>query len=187
MSSRLLSSSGPLTLLCLAVIAVGTLLRQADRVWFARGVPRAAGARELIALQRARANNWTPALLLTGQWVQITGWWLLATHGALAGAAAAVGVAVQFRHLQEISHFAVHGVLARTARANRLLAEALVHLPLGLAPVAVRRRRHVRDHHPHATAPTHPDRRSRRPLRYSVAHRAVVVDHGGSPRYAAAP
>lgn len=64
---------------------------------------------------------------------------------------AAVGVAGQFRHLQEVSHFAVHGVLARTARANLLLAELFAHLPLGLGPGVLRRKRHVRDHHPHAT------------------------------------
>ncbi|MFF5130979.1 fatty acid desaturase [Streptomyces syringium] len=144
-------------LLCLAVIASGVALRQIDRIHFARRRPRAVGARELIALQRARANNVTPAFLLAGQWLQVTGWWLLAAHGPLAAAAAALGVAVQFRHLQELSHFAVHGVLARTGRANRLLAEVLAHLPLGLAPVAVRRRRHVRDHHPHATLAADPN------------------------------
>ncbi|MFG2895372.1 hypothetical protein [Streptomyces sp. NPDC048248] len=84
---------------------------------------------------------------------------MLAAHGTLAAPAAAAGVAVQFRHLQEISHAAVHGVLAHTARANLLLAEVFAHLPLGLGPVALRRRRHVPDHYPHATqaaAPTSP-------------------------------
>lgn len=138
-------------LLALAVITAGAALRQIDRAHYARRRPRAAGSAQLIALQRTRANNWTPTLLLAGQWLQIAGWWLLASHGALTAAAAAVGVAVHFRHLQEISHFAVHGVLARTARANLLLAETFAHLPLALGPVAVRRRRHVRDHHPNAT------------------------------------
>jgi fatty acid desaturase len=58
---------------------------------------------------------------------------------------------VKFRHLQEVSHFAVHGVLARRGRLNTLLAEVAVHVPLGFVPVAVRRRRHVREHHPNAT------------------------------------
>ncbi|MGW2416898.1 fatty acid desaturase [Streptomyces tubercidicus] len=138
-------------LLCLAVIATGIGLRQIDRLHFARHRPRTADAARLIALQRAHANNWTPTALLAGQWLQITGWWMLAAHGPAAAAAAAVGVAVQFRHLQEVSHFAVHGVLARTARANLLLAELFAHLPLGLGPVVLRRKRHVRDHHPHAT------------------------------------
>ncbi|MEU6175827.1 dihydrouridine synthase [Streptantibioticus parmotrematis] len=138
-------------LLALAVIASGIALRQTDRVHFARNLPSAADAAELIALQRARANNVTPLLLLTGQWVQIAGWWMLAAHGPLLAAAAAVGIAVHFRHLQEISHFAVHGVLARTRRANELLAEVFAHHPLALGPVAGRRRRHVRDHHPNAT------------------------------------
>ncbi|MEU3356123.1 fatty acid desaturase [Streptomyces sp. NPDC037389] len=144
-------------LTCLVVIAAGIVLRQIDRYHFARSRPRVASARELIALQRARANDWTPALLLVGQWVQIAGWWLLAGHGPVAAVVAVVGVAVQFRHLQEVSHFAVHGVLARSARVNRVLAEALVHLPLGLVPVAVRRRRHVRDHHPNATLAADPN------------------------------
>ncbi|MFF7234473.1 fatty acid desaturase [Streptomyces sioyaensis] len=123
-----------------------------DRAWFAWGRPRSAGAGELISVQRRRANNWTPVLLLSGLWVQVVGWWLLAGQGLLPTVAAAVGVAVACRHLLEISHFAVHGVLARTATANWLLAEAFAHLPLGLTPVAIRRRRHVRDHHPRATA-----------------------------------
>ncbi|MFE3881785.1 fatty acid desaturase [Streptomyces lydicus] len=138
-------------LLCLAVVAAGIGLRQIDRLHFARRRPRTANVARLIALQRAHANNVTPLVLLVGQWVQITGWWMLASHGPWAAAAAAVGVAAAFRHLQEISHFAVHGVLARTARANLLLAETFAHLPLGLGPVVLRRRRHVRDHHPHAT------------------------------------
>ncbi|TLQ38946.1 dihydrouridine synthase [Streptomyces marianii] len=137
-------------LLALAVITAGAALRQLDRAHFTRHRPRAADAAQLIALQRARANNWAPSLLLAGQWLQITGWWMLAAHGPLAAAAAALAVAVHFRHLQEISHFAVHGVLARTARVNLLLAEAFAHHPLALGPVRLRRQRHVRDHHPNA-------------------------------------
>ncbi|WP_332010772.1 dihydrouridine synthase [Streptomyces uncialis] len=140
-------------LLAATLITAGVLLRQADRAHFARRRPHAAPSADLIALQRARANNLTPLLLLAGQWVQITGWWFLTAHGPLAAAAAALGVAVHFRHLQEISHFAVHGVLARTPRANLLLAEVFAHHPLALGPVPARRRRHVRDHHPNATLP----------------------------------
>ncbi len=138
-------------LLALAVITAGALVRQSDRLHFARGRPACAGPARLIALQRSRANNLTPALLLAGQWIQITGWWLLAPHHPLAAAVAVFAVAVHVRHLQEISHFAVHGVLARTPRANHLLGEALVHHPLGLGPLPERRRRHVQGHHPRAT------------------------------------
>ncbi|MGW6782258.1 fatty acid desaturase [Streptomyces sp. NPDC054987] len=144
-------------LLALCLIATGALLRQPDRVHFSAMRPHTADAARLIALQRNRANNWTPALLMAGQWIQITGYWLLAERGVLGAACAAAGVAVQFRHLQEISHHAVHGVLARTRRANLFLAEAGAHLPLGLVPVAVRQRRHVRDHHPNATLTTDPN------------------------------
>ncbi|WP_338897122.1 hypothetical protein WBG99_17025 [Streptomyces sp. TG1A-60] len=41
---------------------------------------------------------------------------------------AALAAAVAFRRLQEISHFAVHGVLARANRLNTLLAEVAVHI-----------------------------------------------------------
>ncbi|MGZ9935854.1 fatty acid desaturase (plasmid) [Streptomyces sp. NC-S4] len=144
-------------LLALCLIAAGILVRQADRVRFASRRPHAADAATLIALQRDHANDWTPALLMAGQWTQIVGCWLLAEHGALGAAGSAACIAVQFRHLQEISHHAVHGVLARTRRANLFLAETGAHLPLGLVPVAVRRRRHVRDHHPNATLATDPN------------------------------
>ncbi|WP_240679428.1 fatty acid desaturase [Streptomyces sp. B29(2018)] len=82
---------------------------------------------------------------------------MLAAHGPLLAAAAAIGVAVHFRHLQEISHFAVHGVLARGTRSNHLLAETFAHHPLALGPLPVRRRRHVRDHHPNATLADDPN------------------------------
>ncbi|MFZ3475920.1 fatty acid desaturase [Streptomyces sp. 4.24] len=144
-------------LLALSLITAGILLRQPDRIHFGRNRPHTAAAAELIALQRSRATDWTPTLLIAGQWVQIAGYWALAAQGLLAAAAAAAGVAVQFRHLQEISHHAVHGVLARTRRVNETLAALGAHYPLGLAPVAVRRRRHVRDHHPAATLATDPN------------------------------
>ncbi|MCL7382173.1 fatty acid desaturase [Streptomyces sp. 35G-GA-8] len=143
--------------LCLTLLITGTALRQIDRIHFARHRPHAADAARLIALQRTRANNLTPLLLLAGQWMQITGWWMLAAHGPLPAVLAAAAVAVHFRHLQEISHAAVHGVLARTPRANQLLADVFAHHPLGLGPVTSRRRRHVRDHHPNATQADDPN------------------------------
>jgi fatty acid desaturase len=66
---------------------------------------------------------------------------------------AAVVTAVKFRHLQEVSHFAVHGALFRRARLGDTVTEMAVHGPLGFAPVVVRRHRHVRLHHPNATVP----------------------------------
>ncbi|MEU3464650.1 fatty acid desaturase [Streptomyces sp. NPDC006733] len=165
-------------LLALSLLAAGTVLRQVDRAYFARHRPHRARAADLIALQRARANNWTPTVLLVGQWVQIAGWWSLAGHGAVAAAAAALAVAVQLRHLQEIAHAAVHGILARTARANLLLAETLVQLPLGLAPATERRQRHVRDHHPNATLATDPN--------LAELHRAGLLPGVTGPRFAAA-
>ncbi|WP_327075648.1 fatty acid desaturase (plasmid) [Kitasatospora purpeofusca] len=140
----------------LLVIAAAIAVRQADRWWFSprRGARPAGTRRDLMALQRSRANDITPALLMAGHWAELAGWWGIAAHGGAAGAAvAALAVAVKFRHLQEVSHFAVHGVLTRSPRGGTLLAEALVHVPMGLVPVAVRRERHVRQHHPNATTP----------------------------------
>jgi len=144
-------------LLCISLLALGIALRQIDRLHFGRARPRTAGSAELVALYRSRANDLTPTLLLAGQWIQIAGWWLFAAQGPLGAVIAAFAVAVHFRHLQEISHFAVHGVLARTRRANHLLAETFAHHPLGLPPVTVRKRRHVRDHHPNATLDNDPN------------------------------
>ncbi|MER6563561.1 fatty acid desaturase [Streptomyces sp. NPDC001027] len=144
-------------LLCIALLVLGTALRQIDRIHFRRARPHTAGSTELIALQRIRSNNLTPTLLLVGQWTQISGWWLLAAQNLLGATVCALAIAVHFRHLQEISHFAVHGVLARGRHANLLLAEVFAHHPLALAPAAVRRDKHVRDHHPNATLDTDPN------------------------------
>lgn len=138
----------------LAVIAAGAALRQADRWWFSprRGRLPAATLRDVRTLQRVRANDVTPALLLLGHWLEFAGWCLVAAHGGpCSWALAAVAGAVKFRHLQEVSHFGVHGVLTRSGRTGTVLSEAAVHVPLGLGPVSARRRRHVREHHPNAT------------------------------------
>ncbi|GAA4004559.1 hypothetical protein GCM10022384_58900 [Streptomyces marokkonensis] len=138
----------------LLIITVGIALRQADRWWFspARGRRAAGSLRSVMSLQRARLNDVTPVLLLLGHWLELAGWSIVAVGGGPWGCAvAALAGAVKFRHLQEVSHFAVHGVLARGGRLNALLTEVAVHVPLGFVPVAVRRRRHVREHHPNAT------------------------------------
>ncbi|MDX3797175.1 fatty acid desaturase [Streptomyces sp. AK04-3B] len=138
----------------LTVIAAGIALRQADRWWFRPGRDRLSPSSlaAVMSLQRRRLNDVTPALLILGQWLELAGWCLVAAHSGLLGCVlAALAGAVAFRRLQEISHFAVHGVLARGGRVNTLLAEVGAHLPLGFVPVPVRRRRHVREHHPNAT------------------------------------
>ncbi|MEY9846296.1 fatty acid desaturase [Streptacidiphilus sp. BW17] len=138
--------------LWLVTAVAGVALRQADRLWQAAQRPGHGGLPALMRHQRARSNDITPALLMAGQWTQIAGCWMLADQlGPLGWCAAAIGVAVQLRHLQEVSHFAVHGALTRTRRVGTLLSEALVHHPLGFVPLTVRRHRHVRDHHPNAT------------------------------------
>uniref|UniRef100_A0AAU2A7Z6 Dihydrouridine synthase n=1 Tax=Streptomyces sp. NBC_00093 TaxID=2975649 RepID=A0AAU2A7Z6_9ACTN len=155
--TRLPPAPGLSMLLCIALLLTGAALRQIDRLHFARARPHTGSAAELITLQRTRANNLAPVLLLIGQWVQITGWWLLAAQSPLGAVICALAVAVHYRHLQEISHFAVHGVLARGRRANLLLAEIFAHHPLVLAPAVVRRDKHVRDHHPNATLDNDPN------------------------------
>ncbi|MEW1914593.1 fatty acid desaturase [Kitasatospora sp. NPDC085895] len=138
----------------LSIIAAAIAVRQVDRWWFSprRGKAPVTTRRDLVALQRARANDITPVLLMVGHWAEIGGWWAVAAHGGPVGwTVSALAVAVKFRHLQEVSHFAVHGVLTRSPRLGTVLAEALVHVPMGLVPVPVRRERHVRQHHPNAT------------------------------------
>jgi len=138
----------------LSLITVGIAARQPDRWWFSprRGHPQLDTLRDVMHLQRQRINNFTPALLLIGHWLEIAGWCLIAAHHGWWGwGLAALAGAVKMRHLQEVSHFAVHGVLTRSSRLSTLLAEATVHLPLGFVPVPVRQQRHVREHHPNAT------------------------------------
>ena len=138
----------------LGVAGVG--LRQADRLRFARrrgeGAPTSVAA--VLERQRSHANNITPALLLVGHWVEILAWWGLgATLGAAFLAVTAAMIAVKFRHLQETSHFAAHGVLFRSLRTGDTIAELTVHAPLGYVAVPTRRERHVRRHHPNAAVP----------------------------------
>ncbi|MFF2013142.1 fatty acid desaturase [Streptomyces sp. NPDC058195] len=138
----------------LLLITLGITIRQADRWWHSprRGRHTLKTLRDVMALQRQRVNDATPVLLLIGHWVEIAGWCLFAAHhGVWAWVLTAVVSAVKMRHLQEVSHFAVHGVLTRNPRLSAFLAEAAVHLPLGFVPVPVRRQRHVREHHPNAT------------------------------------
>ena len=138
----------------LGLITVGIMVRQVDRWWFSprRGHQQLDTLRAVMSVQRERVNDVTPVLLLTGHWLELAGWSLMAAQAGPWGWAAAAGAgAVKFRHLQEVSHFAVHGVLTRSRRASTVLAEAAVHVPLGFVPVPVRRQRHVREHHPNAT------------------------------------
>ena len=138
----------------LGIIVVGIVVRGVDRWWFSslRGRRRVGTLREVMACQRERANDLTPAVLLAGHWVEWVGWCGVATYGGLWGlVAAAMAGAVKFLHLQEVSHFAVHGVLTRSSWVSTVLSEAAVHAPLGFVPVPVRRETHVRRHHPNAT------------------------------------
>jgi fatty acid desaturase len=141
-------------LVYLTVVAAGIGIRQVDRLRFRARPdewPRSLAA--VLALQRARMNDITPALLLAGEWIEWAGWLGIASRGGPAGWALACGaVAVKMRHLQEISHFAVHGVLTRSTSFGDALAEGVSAAPLGLPPISIRRQRHVRQHHPNATS-----------------------------------
>jgi len=147
--------AGLLMIVAGAVVVGGIALRQVDRWWFClRRGDFPESARQLLAVQRRRANDVTPALLLVGHWIELAGWWVLgAALGPMGWALAAVVTAVKFRHLQEVSHFAVHGALFGHARLGDAVTEVAVHGPLGFVPVVVRRHRHVRLHHPNATVP----------------------------------
>ena len=140
----------------LALGAAGVGLRQVDRLWFARrrGEAEPASVPAILERQRSRANDLTPTLLILGHWIEIIAWWGL---GAVLNPAFLVVTvlmtAVKFRHLQETSHYAAHGVLFRSPRTGDTITDLLVHAPLGYAPVPVRRDRHVRRHHPNANVP----------------------------------
>ncbi|MFJ9028285.1 fatty acid desaturase [Streptomyces sp. NPDC102274] len=166
----------------LGIIAAGFALRQFDRWWFspARGRQFSGSVRAVMALQRSRANNLTPVLLLVGHWLELVGWWQLAARtGPVGWGVVALVTAVKFRHLQEVSHFTVHGVLTRDGALGTALTEAMVHAPLGFVPVPVRREKHVRQHHPNATvAGVDPN--------LAELHRAGLCPEVGSGRFALA-
>lgn len=140
----------------IALGAAGVGLRQMDRLWFARRRSEAESTSvpAILERQRSRANDLTPALLLLGHWTEIVAWWGL---GAVLDPAflivTALMTAVKFRHLQETSHYAAHGVPFRSLQTGDTVTDLLVHAPLGYAPVPVRRERHVRLHHPNANVP----------------------------------
>ena len=135
----------------LGIVAAGIAVRQADRWWFSPRCKRrtAMSLRAVMALQRERLNDVTPvhgrALAGAGRLVSAGH-----TRRPLGVGGGGHGGGGEVPHFQEVSHFAVHGVLTPGRRMN-VFAEAAVHVPLGFVPVPVRRRRHVREHHPNAT------------------------------------
>lgn len=139
--------------LIVALIAV----RQVDRWWFSpsRNPFRRRQIKSMShirRLQRERANNLTPAILASSIWAESAAWCvLLKSANPVFYVVVAVVVALRFRHLQEVTHFAVHGVLTRKLRVGNFLAAAAFQVPLGMTTVADRRRTHVREHHPNAT------------------------------------
>lgn len=139
----------------IGVIVCCVVVRQVDRWWFGAGrtgdVVRTASA--VLAVQRSRANDLTPTVLLLSVWLEIAGWGvLLLTPRSVWGAVGFAAVlGLQLRRLQEITHFGVHGVLARSRRANEVLTDVFFQAPVGLSHLTDRRRTHVREHHPNAT------------------------------------
>jgi fatty acid desaturase len=133
------------------LVLLGIAIRQVDRWWYGRGT-RPGSVRAVFARQRLRRNNITPVLLMGGHWLEIAGWLLLAARpGVLPVLVTTAALGVKFRHLQEVSHFGVHGCLARGRRLGDLLTEFAAQGPLALVTVAERRTSHVREHHPNAT------------------------------------
>lgn len=143
-----------MTTIGLVLIVLGIGVRQPDRWWFSPNrlpVPPIS-IRELRQLQRERINDITPSLSIAGHWLEILGYWLLLGHsGVVPGLLLSLITALKFRHLQEMTHFSVHGVLVRRRRLGDLLAELAFQSPLALVDVNTRRMRHVRQHHPNAT------------------------------------
>lgn len=143
--------------LAVAAIILAFLIRQIDRWWFSPyRNPFASQSvdtlEEILDLQRQRANNITPILLILSVWLEIAGWCLLlSSRGLLAGIALSLMAGTKFRHLQEITHFAVHGTLAKGKGVGDFLGESCFQAALGMPTVGRRRRTHVREHHPNAT------------------------------------
>lgn len=143
--------------LVVAVIISAFLIRQIDRWWFSARrnpfTPRSGETLEkILDLQRRRANNITPILLVLSVWLEIAGWCLLLSGcGLLAGTVLSLIIGTKFRHLQEITHFAVHGTLAKGKGVGDFLGESCFQAALGMPTVGRRRRTHVREHHPNAT------------------------------------
>jgi fatty acid desaturase len=148
-------------LIIITFLSIGVAIRQVDRWWFSprrKGwalrlcMPSFNSMGDLIAIQRQRRNDYSPILLLFGHWMEIVGLWLLgARFGLLAWPLVSLLIAIKYRHLQEVSHYAIHGSLTRTRVFGDMLIEIAAHAPLALPAVSTRRRTHVRLHHPNAT------------------------------------
>lgn len=144
----------------LVVVGLGIVLRIPDRLWHSVWLGRhdvvghgqAPTYRKMQALQSRRANDVTPVLLALGHWLEIAGWWMLCrSNGSVAWCLVALLVAVKMRHLQELTHFAVHGSLARSPSVNDIIGEVAFQSPLYMPSLPERRQSHVREHHPNAT------------------------------------
>jgi fatty acid desaturase len=151
------------TLCAVSAVVVGVAGRQIDRLWFSprrvRGVRFSRDApvgeiNELLRLQRDRVNNVTPVIVSSCHWLEILGWAALCRVApAVTLPLICVYAAVKFRHLQELTHFAVHGCLARGRRCNDVLGEVIFQAPLAMPSINRRRTTHVVEHHPNATDP----------------------------------
>jgi fatty acid desaturase len=62
-------------------------------------------------------------------------------------------VSCRLRALQELSHFAVHGVLCPSFKLGHLLANIFYQYPLGLPTASARYQSHVFNHHPNPNIP----------------------------------
>ncbi|GAA3419536.1 fatty acid desaturase [Streptosporangium vulgare] len=148
----------------LVLVLVGLLVRQIDHWWFSpyRRLPGSGKDRpacndivSIKRLQRARANDYTPACVVIGHWLEIVGLWVVggAADNLAVWMLIALLVSIEFRCLQEVSHYAVHRSLCRTRRVGDLLANMGFQFPLALRDLTQRRVVHVRRHHPNAIIP----------------------------------
>jgi len=143
-----------------ATIVALIAIRQIDRLWhspfrragFYFSRPSLFLLTDLKKLQRQRLNNITPVVLAASHWAEILLWCLLAsfvpTYFSLL---ISVTVALKFRHLQEMSHFALHRCLAKSRRIGDLIGEFAFQAPLVKPNIKIRRQDHVIRHHPNAT------------------------------------
>jgi fatty acid desaturase len=150
----------PTLLASFLAIAGGILIRQIDRMWYSarrQGIrftrrERIASVRALFSIQAERSNNVTPVLLVIGHWLELAGWWLLLTSPVnVSWLVTCLMVGVKLRHLQETTHFAAHGILAKNKKLGYILAELAFQSPACMLSIEKRRQQHVVEHHPNAT------------------------------------
>jgi fatty acid desaturase len=115
----------------------------ADVSWF-RHAFRSLGPKPL--------DNYLAALTFVSAWQLIAAAALVfdSSESLIVRGLCLLFVGGRFRELQEIGHFAIHGVLCPSRRLGLLLTDIFCQFPLFKPSAYFRHRTHVAEHHPHA-------------------------------------